>query len=514
MEQRLDADSWTYGWKAMAVGLLVLLIPLSVGYHRGGGPMDEGTLLVYPEMVQRGAVPYRDFETFYGPANPYLLAGVFTAFGTNIGVERTVGLLYRVVILIAIFGIIRRWGTAIATVCMLISGLLFLPMYVVAYAWFGAMACALCFIWAMARPEEPGRSFLGGLLAAAALTFRPDVGPAVVLAALALIWPLSQSLRWKFLLGLVIGLLPFAIVILVSGVEQVFNNIFLYPVVRSGPARRIPFALAEPLIGRLFFAMALAAVVNIVAGIRAVRAHSSGRRERVLLAFALFGTGVMPQAWQRLDLGHLLFVAFLIIGLLPLSLFSFAVRRGEKRREGWLALGSASIVTVLVIAVAPNLMKMDLSAFAEALRTSPAGSLFVQRGPRSFPVGPPERVVSIGRMLDNLERLSKPGERLFVGPGNLRQTTYNDTFIYHLVPSLRPATYFLEMNPRSANRPGSRLASDVLSADWLVLNGEWGITDESNRATESSSTEAADIVRDHFQIVGEYGSFSLLRRKR
>ena len=509
----LPEKTWSHGWKAMLLGLLFLLIPFSTAYQHGSGPMDEGTLLVYPEMIQRGAIPYRDFETFYGPANPYVLAAVFTAFGTNIGVERTVGLLYRVVILIAIFGITRRWGTAIATVCMLISGLLFLPLYVVAYAWFGAMACALCFVWATARAEEPWRCFVGGLLAALALTFRPDVGLAVILAALVLIRPLPQPRRLRFALGVAIGLIPFAIVTLVAGPEQVFNNLFLYPVIRSGPARRIPLALTEPFVGRLFLAMAVAAVVNIVAGILAIRANPTGRRERMLLALALLGAGVMPQAWQRLDLSHLLFVAFLVLGLMPLGLFSIAGRRWQNRRKGWLALGSGSIVTLLVIVIIPHLMQVALASYAEALQTSPLGSLFVQRGPRSFPVGPPERVINIGRMLDDLERLSKPGERLFVGPQNLRQTTYNDTFIYHLVPRLRPATYFLEMNPLSANRPGSRLASDVRSADWLILNREWDSYDELNRATESGPADAAEVVKNHFQMVGQYGSFTLFRRK-
>lgn len=513
MEQRRNGDYWHHGWKAMAACLLVLLIPLSTGFHHGGGPMDEGTLLVYPEMIQRGAVPYRDFETFYGPGNPYVLAAVYTAFGTNIGVERTVGLIYRVLILVAIFGITRRWGTAIATGCMLLSGLLMLPMYVIAYAWFGAVACALFFVWAMARAEEPWRCLLGGSLAGLAMTFRPDVGPAVLLAALVLIQPLPNSLRLKFALGIAIGLIPFAAVTVVAGLEQVFNNVFLYPVIRSGPARRIPFSLAQPFVVRFFLIVALAAVVNVVAGILAVRAHRTGRRERVLLAFALLGAGVLPQAWQRLDLAHLLFVAFLVIGLLPLSLFSIAVRRGENRRQGWVALGSALVVMFLVSATAPFLLKMNVVAFAEALQTAPAGSLFVQRGSRSFPVGPPERVINIGRMLDHLERLSKPGERLFVGPKNLVHPAYNDTFIYHLVPSLRPATYFLEMNPLSANRPGSRLASDVLGADWLVLNREWDAGGDPKYATESG-VHAAEVVRDHFEFVGGYGSYGLLRRKR
>lgn len=498
---------------ALVSVLVVLLIAFSTGFEHGGGPMDEGTLLVYPEMIQRGAVPYRDFETFYGPGNPYFLAAVYGVFGTNIVVEGSVGLFYRVVILIALFGITRRWGTPIATLCTLMSGLLLLPLGVVAFAWFGALACALSFLWAMAEAGQPWRYFAGGLLAALALTFRPDLGPAVIMAALVLIWPLSHSLRLKFVLGAAVGLIPFAVVTVVAGPEQVFNNIFLYPVIRSGPARRVPFSAADPLLVRLFIAMALAALANIVAGILAVRAHREGRRERVLLAFALLGAGVMPQAWQRLDLAHLLFVAFLVIGLLPLSLFSVVVRLVENRKEGWLALASASAVAFLVVAIAPYLANMTLLSFSDALRTSPQGTIFVQRGSRSFPGGYPERVIQIGRMLDELERLSRPGERLFVGPKNLRRTNYNDTFIYHLVPTLRPATYFLEMNPGSANRPGSRLASDVLSADWLVLNREWDSSGEPNRSTESGSAEAADVVKNHFEIVGTYGSFGLLRRK-
>lgn len=505
--------TWSHGWKAMVIGLLCLLIAYSTAFEDGSGPMDEGTLLVYPEMIQRGAVPYRDFETFYGPANPYLLAAVYTIFGTNIEVERTVGLFYRLVIFIAVFGITRRWGTAIATACMLISGLLLVPLGVVAYAWFGALACALSFVWAMTRPENRWRCLAGGFLAGVALSFRPDVGPAVILAALVLILPLSQSHRLKFALGAGLGLIPFAVVLLLAGPEEVFNNIFLYPVIRSGPARRIPLFAADPSPVRLFYAMVLAVLANIVAGIMAIRAHPAGRREKVFLALALLGAGVMPQAWQRLDNAHVLFVAFLVIGILPLTFFSFVARRNENRKSRWLALGLTAMALVLMAAVSRAFFDYAVSTFRVALQTAPVGSVFLERGSRSFPVGPPGRVVNIGRMLDQIERLSKPGERLFVGPGDLRRTNYCDTFIYHLLPKLRPATYFLEMNPLSANRPGSRLASDVASADWLILNYEWDFANEPNRSVEYGPVEAADVVKNQFQFVGLYGSFALFRRK-
>jgi hypothetical protein len=511
MEQRLSGETWRHGWIAMAIGLLILLVPFSTTFQHGGGPMDEGTLLVYPEMVQRGAIPYRDFETFYGPANPYLLAAVYTIFGTNIGVERAVGFLYRALILVAVFGLTRRWGTTIAAGCMMLAGVLLLPLGVVAYAWLAALACALCFVWVMAAPESNRRCLSGGILASLAMSFRPDVGPAVLLAAWALIQPLSWRLRTRFILGGAIGLIPFAFVFFAAGPEQVFSNVFFYPVLRSGPSRRIPLSGAELFLVRLFFLLVLAAATNIAIGIWAVRSRPRERRGRVLLALALLGAGVMPQAWQRFDLWHVLFVAFLIIGIWPLTLFSVASVRSGKFPPFWIAVGTTLAVGVLVGAIAPPLRQLTVAAFREGLRTTPAGSAFVHKGERSFPV-PSQRLESLSRILDKLERLSKPGERLFVGPSDLRRTMYCDTFIYHLMPKLRPATYFLEMNPMSANRPGSRLASDIASADWAVLNREWDLQNNWNPPADYDSADATNVIRNHFQFAGEYGPYALFRR--
>jgi len=43
--------------------------------------------------------------------------------------------------------------------------------------------------------------------------------------------------------------------------------------------------------------------------------------------------------------------------------------------------------------------------------------------------------------------MSKPGERLLVGPSDLRRTWYSDAFFYYLFPELTPATRFIEMDP-------------------------------------------------------------------
>ena len=342
-------------WVALAIGLLILLVPFSATFQHGGGAMDEGTLLVYPEMVQRGAIPYRDFETFYGPANPYVLAAAFTVFGTNIETERTVGLLYRVMILIALFALARRWGTPIATGCMLISGFLLLPLGVIAYAWLGALACALCFIWAMAAPEGNRRCLVGGIASRSGGGVPRGCGSGggtggLRAAPASLSPPAAEICLWR---GHRVD--PIRRFVSPHGAEQMFNNIFLYPVILSGPGRRIPLFSAEPFLVRLFFVQAVAAATNIVAGVLAVRRRPREPRNRALLALALLGVGVMPQAWQRLDLCHLLFVAFLVIGILPLTLLSLASSRSGNRPPVSFALGATLLVTVLVGAIAPFL---------------------------------------------------------------------------------------------------------------------------------------------------------------
>ena len=174
---------------AAILSLLILLAPFSSCFEDSGAPMDEGLILVYPELVQHGAVPYRDFETIYGPANPWLLSVIYSTFGTTISVERATGLLYRILILLALFLIAQRWGPIIAAGCTLIAGCLLVTTGIVAYAWMGAMACALWYVWMITSCARSFSRCLGaGLIAGLALLFRVDAGPAIILVTVGETW--------------------------------------------------------------------------------------------------------------------------------------------------------------------------------------------------------------------------------------------------------------------------------------------------------------------------------------
>jgi hypothetical protein len=377
--------------------------------------------------------------------------------------------------------------------------------------------CALWFIWLLTTPTlSLLRCLVAGFVGGLALLFRVDLGPAMILATLPLMFSLPWRQRLTVALGTTIALVPLGVLAIVVGPDQLVNNLFVFPVLRCNSARHLPLFSVEPYLIRLFFAHLLATILNITAGVLAIRGKSPDRRKLALLATALLAAGVTHVAYQRLDDFHLLFVAFLSIGLLPLSLVIIASEWCPifcSCKRVIVATAVAVAVAVVVGVLAPDISLTVRAAFYDGLRAGPKEIASVEMNDRSFPVGSEETAHAIQRMLNRLDRLSAPGQRLFVGPSDLRRTDYCDTFIYHLMPKLRPATYFLEMNPFSANRPGSRLADDIQTADWLVLNRLWDVPEESNRSGEAGSNAPNAVVREHFRFLGEYGTYNLFCRK-
>ena len=369
---------------AVALVLLVLLFGFWPAFEGAGSPMDEGMILVYPEMLLHGKLPYRDFETFYGPANPAVLAAAFSVFGTDIFVERAVGLLYRILILLAVFAIARHWGNTIGLCCLALTGLLLLGTYLPAYAWIGAIACALWSLWLSSRADSHARCLFGGALAGLALLFRADIGPAMILATLPLFLGMTQSARWKYLLGSGFALLPLAILTVVAGWRPVVDNLFLTPVLHSGPARHLPLSAVDSCILTLVVAHLIAAAVNVVAGIVAVCSKPRDGHARLLLAVALFGLGLTHQTVNRPDSLHLAFVAFISLGILPLSLMLLGSRiRGVLPGRNEALFASITVVAVLQ-AIAPELTMTVRAAFWEGMHSN-ADTTFVQRDGRLFP---------------------------------------------------------------------------------------------------------------------------------
>jgi hypothetical protein len=496
----------------VAAALVAIILIASAGYQDPGALMDEGTLLVYPERVLKGDLPYRDFETFYAPANIYVLAAVYRLFGVALHVERTVGLFYRLAIIAALFTLIRRFSFILALGCMLVAGLLLTSLGLIASAWLGASACALWALVGLSAPSRNRQEFLGGILAGAALLFRADFVPAMLMASVALLLQRSRNARWRFVFGVSLALTPLALLALAAGARPLYENLLLLPVVRGNGGRHLPWATLSPDTRWLFMAHLVACLINCAAAVIALRAEPGRSDNRLLLSVALLGCGVTHQAVQRMDPAHLLSAAFISLATLPVALVLLSEGRNFLRPAARAVAATAAVA--IAIGLADRHIPIQLARYLSVIGSSaPDANFWVEQNERSFRFAAVGQARATRRLLDQLQRMSKPGERLFVGPADMRRTNYNDTIIYHLMPQLEPATYFLEMNPGSANRERSRLAADIASADWVVLDRSLDAWREPNASSRNGSPLPNQVVLRQFQMLGQFAAYSLWQRR-
>ena len=128
---------------SLVAALVFQLFAMLPSIEAPGTFMDEGMLLIYPELFLKGAVPQRDYESSYPPGNIWLLSGAYAVLGTNIHVERSVGLVYQLA-LVGGFSCSFSGGIAgppIAGSRFVFSR--FLPLNIAAFAWLGGIALAL-----------------------------------------------------------------------------------------------------------------------------------------------------------------------------------------------------------------------------------------------------------------------------------------------------------------------------------------------------------------------------------
>ena len=555
---------------SLAVLAVAVAWPLWWMLRYSAATMEEGSLLVGGELVLRGWTPHGDFEHLYGPADVWFVAAPFALFGNFVIIERFVGLAYRLLLLWAVHRITRRWGWGTAAGATLLAWAVIVPFGLIAYSWVGAIAFGAASLAAALDAEKRPRLWaVSGVLAGLALLFRADLVLGLGLSLVPLVWTTGRQ-HWKrFVGGLSAGVAAYAVHLLTAGPAAVFRGMFLDPVLRLRPGRRLPvpprlddssefFARldhylhgSETLPGLDLPAQitALFWIVLVAAGAAVWLAWRSG--DRRLLALALLAAGTLPQMLQRASPNHIKFVGVLV---LPAAAVALANRLGRLRsassrdaggsgaevsRAGGeseplgggvgdvggsgagvhLAMhlgrrGAGGLVAVLMLAglvvVAPHHVGR---VTARAFLDPPAG-VWADHGGRVLPVVDRQAADELEGILVALDSVAAPGDRLFVGPERLARTNYSETFLYHLAPDYEPASYHLQMNPGLANRVGGRLAEDMASADWLILTSLFDGWVEPNRSVEDGDLRADAVVESLFCPVEAVGARTLYGRCR
>jgi hypothetical protein len=532
-----------------AIIALAFLVPLRGLLRSQGPPMEEGFMLVFPERVLNGDLPNRDFLHLYGPGSLWVLAGVFQTFGVSLTAERLVALLQQMGVVLGVYALARHWGRTIALPCALISLVIIVPpIGLTALGWVGGVALGLLGLAAALESRRLPDSrranlfaLLGGVLLGFALLYRLDLILAVGLAALVMIRGLDRTRVKRLLGGVALGASPYVIQLATAGVGATVSGMILDPVVYLRGGRRLPIpppwghldgflqragniqqlswpipslTTAQQLTVWFFFLLAGVAFLLLVARWR-LRQDRSSFTARVLATVAVFSLGLLPQAVQRVDSAHFAWVSCVPIAFLPVAITE--VLRAKKpalhvRARNVLAGGS---VLLFLFAVLPFFTIRTYTDYSlQSLGIHRIAYKIEYKG-RIFYYGRPEAAKAANELLPVADRISKPGERLFVGPTDLRKTPYSDAYLYYMLPKLDPATYYIEMDPGVANDKGSRLADDLRSSDIVILSSVWNDWDEPNDARKFGSHIPNEILKRDFCLVQKFGRggvYELYRR--
>lgn len=530
------------GRLAMAVLAVVVIAPIRGLYQATGSSMEEGFMLVFPRLVQQGWVPNRDFLHLYGPTSLDTLALWYRVFGDGLGSERSFGLLQNLAIIAAIYTIARVAGHVAAVGAALVAVMLVMtPIGLTALAWHGGVALALWAVVFGARAratENPADWWRAAILAGLALGFRPDLVLAVALTLAWLVWPVRRHTTTLLvaLAGLMAGLLPVWWHLGRAGLRTAFRGMVLEPVVDLRPGRELPRppswdkidgalqAVAETPPPRWwlpapaanhqlylwFWAVVVLSIGVLVAAWLSYRSASAGSpdtRARLLpvVAAAVFGFGILPQALQRPDSAHLAWVAMVSWPIAVVLLVEPA--RRVVRASGASAMPAivATAVLGLVMVVICPFYTYRVYALHTRVSVGDVPPPFeIERDGRRFWVGDAAVARAVNALIPDLEAIIEPGDTLVVGPGDLSRTVYADTYIYWLFPELEPGTRFIEMDPGLADQAGSGLADDIADADIVVLTNTWSGWYEPNASIEYGSQEANIAVAEHQCLVTSY----------
>ena len=532
------SGAWNRGalatWTAIAsVGALIAL-PLRGLYHTTGGTMEEAFMMVFPERMLKGDLPNRDFLHLYGPGALQVLAGWYKLVGVSLESERTFGLIQHLGIIFALFALARPWGRiAAAAVAGLAVFYVLTPIGLTAMAWNGGLALCLWSIVFALRARtvaNPLRSLIAaGVLAGLALTYRPDLGLALIIVYG---WYLWRNPHWRtVLIAAFVGLLPMWVHVALVGPSTAFRGMVIDPVFKLRAGRELPRppswshldgslqAIAEliPPWWKLpalsapkslflwFFAMLIVPVILVWVAVRLWR-RSHSARAATLLCGALFSVGVVPQALQRPDSTHLSWVTCISFPLLILAIVEYMKERRPRSTQRQRVTAGVAAVVALTFVVAPLFTFRYYLLHTRVSAGNVQTPFPVSRNGRRFYLGDFGPYLASRDVIADLDKMSKPGERLLVGPSDLRRTWYSDAFFYYMFPELKPATYFIEMDPGLANVPGSRLASEVASSDWVILTGFWDGWREPNSSMDFGSDVPNQVLHDDFCEVGNYQS--------
>jgi hypothetical protein len=540
-------------------GSLVFLFSCAIlflGMTRRPSIFDEGIVLTAAMRVAAGQVSHRDFYILYGPAQLYLLAGLFRLFGHSIFVERLLDLFSKALVVTSVYALTSVYCRRSIAACTSVIALFWLFSF---SQWPGSpvgpvsllnIVCSALIVPVFWGRTSTCRMFIAGTVAGLAALFRYDTGIALVVIhgcaisiAIYLQGGQLSSLRrfasiiWPYLLGFTVFTLPPLIYYLsVAPIGPLVHDMILYPARYYHRGRNLPFPgvhvhSLENL--GIYMPIAIAGLSLYVAGAAYLRARKSASDSKEILkeqpwlgffvTFALLTGAMYVKGFVRVSLFQMylaIIPSVALIAVLFVHRFAFPLAT----RISIIAFTSFSVLAAASAAFhqAKDLHLNHLSV-AEYILSSVRG--VIPQSEANWCKTNNSLTLKLcffpeNQSIQTIEFISshtKPDQRLYVGLIRHDRIFANDNIIYFATQRL-PATKWSELDPDLESRYDVQAQMvhefEMKTPPYIVLDSEFATIHEPNDSSRSSGvTLLDDYIRSRYQRIETFGQMSIWQRK-
>jgi hypothetical protein len=553
------------GWKryppgtALPVLALVFLCSyfiLFFGMSRHPIVYDEGLILTAAMRVAAGQLPHRDFYANYGPAQFYLIAGLFKLFGESVLIERIFDFFLKALVVTSAFAIASaycRRSIAVGVAVITVSWLFFLSgsgSTIIPVSLLNLIASALV-LPVFAGRVSARRMFAAGAVAGAATLFRYDTGVAL-LGINAFIVSLAIYLKggpnrlrtvmsalWPYLLAFAVVTLPPALYYLsVAPVQPFIHDIVLYPARYYHRGRNLPFP-AITLIGlenlEIYLPIAVIAISLYVAVARLLSTSDkdgldlhrrSGEQDwhGFLFTFAILALVMYFKGLVRVSIAQM-YLSFLPSFLLLAVLFEHRSILPRLVRVSIMSITWLSVVAATWGMLHElKLLYVQHLSVPEWLLSSSHGTMAETNGTWCKTPNPLTKGICFLPEKDRIQAIefidshTRPDQELYVGLPRHDRVFVNDNILYFATQRM-PATKWSHFDPFLQNRLDIQTQMvhelDVNAPPYIVLDSEWDSISEPNESSKSSGVTLLDeYIRKKYQYTTSFGQLSIWRRIR
>lgn len=536
---------------------LVSYLLLFAGMTRRPGTYDEGITLTAAMEISAGQIPHRDFYYLYGPAEPYILAGLFKVFGPSLLLERLFDLLIKALLVASVYAIVSSYCrrslavfAAVAIVLWLFGARAF-ALAITPVSLFNLVGSALLLPLFVSRVSAR-RMLAAGAISGAASLFRYDTGIALlgihacVTAIAVCLQPkgIANKLRafastfWPYLLGFVLlVMLPALYYLSVAPVANLLHDVILYPAKYYHRGRYLPFPRRIYLRNLENLGIYLPVAIAGMSLYALVEGHlrRSGNRapaEEIpqqrrwhgflvtfgVLLVVMYLKGVVRVALIQMYLAivpSILLVAVLYqhqsIFSRPLRIMNSCLLWLSLLAPAWLALHEIRLQQVEHTSLAEFWVlnresSLDPTQAAWCASTNP-----LTEGICFLPVD--DRI----RTIEFLRAHIPPDQPLYVGLKHHDRIFANDNITYFATQHL-PATHWSHLDPDLETRYDIQTQMihelERNKPPYIVIDAEFDSAGEPNDSSRSSGVLLLDnYLHDEYQPIETFGILSIWQRR-